>query len=193
MTRGTTIALTFAGVLGLGLLIAGVASADTPSPLPKPKPKPKQPFPIPFPDPSLPIPVDPTVPDPIIFFDPIAPIQAEPKTVPAAVAIKIPITQDEQLSGAKCQVDGEKYNVLQWPAPEVVAFAMRALGFGVTNSLTSAADVAHIKTFQLKARQLNLDGMKNAPDDFIDGKFGVCTLRGLTQASILFNAGAWPG
>lgn len=121
---------------------------------------------------------------------PVPKIPAEPSIPTGNVAIKIPIST-LFVEGAKCQVDQQRYNAMQWPTPQSVGFAFRALGYPVTDTLAGAINIGKIKDFQRRARQLFLEGMQNAPDSFIDGVVGPCTLRALTEAAIRFNNGQW--
>ena len=159
------------------------------------------------PDPFVPPdPDDPGIPgeekpgiDPGTFKDPF-----KPKTTNGPVpSIDPPIPPDEPplptkipindliSAGAKCQLDGEPYNALDWPSPSAVAFALTLLGFPVSSTLQTPGDSDSIRDFQIQARLLFLQGMQAAPDSFIDGVPGPCTLRALTAAARRFNAGTW--
>jgi hypothetical protein len=136
-----------------------------------------------FPEPLGPIiakpvePIGPIIADPVVFD----PIQATPQIPISALFV----------AGSICQVDAERYNKAQWPDPATVAGALTVLGYPVTPALTNQGDADQVMMFQLRARDLALEGMQAAPDSFIDGKVGPCTLRALTEAAMISNAGGW--
>lgn len=94
-----------------------------------------------------------------------------------------------------CGLDAQPYNIAQWPdkdGPTRVANALQTLGYSLS-VVTNAKGRAAVRAFQSRARTLGLDGMKGAPDSWIDGDVGACTLRALSHAMRLFDAGAWGG
>lgn len=99
-------------------------------------------------------------------------------------------------STSKCPRNGASYNAALWPSPASVIAELRQLAFGqqipASSSITSSAWRAEIKRFQAIARSLNLSGLVNAPESYIDGIVGACSLLALTEARAARLRGAWP-
>lgn len=174
MNRDTATAIGLFALIGLAVYVysEGDAKAE-PGPGPGPGPTPG--------------PIGPIIADPV---GPVGPIIAEP-VVPTLVAnVQIPIAS-LFVAGAICGVDGGSYNANQWPDPGTVAAALTILGYPVSSTLQGSGDDSQVMLFQLRARELSLEGMQAAPDGFIDGVMGPCTLRALTEAAMISNAGAW--
>lgn len=97
-----------------------------------------------------------------------------------------------EASATTCDLDGMPYNAAKFTDPATVAAYLRQLGYiGVTDSLTGAANREKIKAFQHQARLVNLTGYMNAPESYIDGIVGECTLRAIDAALDRQEAGNW--
>jgi hypothetical protein len=185
MNRDAAIAAGLLLALGIVVFVAmeDEAKAEPVGPTP-----PQPPGPGPFVEPGFPEPIGPIIADPV---EPVGPIIAtEVKLDPIIGVQQIPISA-LFVAGSICQVDAERYNAAQWPDPATVAAALTILGYPVSNTLTGDTNASQIMMFQLRARDLSLEGMQAAPDSFIDGVVGPCTLRALTEAAMIHNAGGW--
>lgn len=121
----------------------------------------------------------------------IGPIIATPAKPPSAtVRPLINMTTTGDVYAGECIVDGgtaDRSRNATW-----VADALKKLGYPVSVVLTTAADKVQIKRFQVRASQLNLTGTVGPGAQFpIDGKMGLCTIRALEDAAILYNEGNW--
>lgn len=195
MNRDAAIAVGLIGLVALAAFVLSEGEAQAQPVPPGPPQPPPPPGPGPFVEPGFPpIPAEPVEPiGPIIVepVQPIGPIIADPVKLDPIIGVQqIPISQ-LFVAGSICQVDAERYNKAQWPDPATVASALTILGYPVTPTIANAGDADQIMLFQLRARDLSLEGMQAAPNSFIDGVVGPCTLRALTEAAMIHNAGGW--
>ena len=95
-------------------------------------------------------------------------------------------------SATVCGLDGQPYNAALFMVPADVANAYQSLGYDVSvNDLAKQRKRTTIKKFQRRARDLMLPGYAGAPNSWIDGLTGECTLRSLEAALDLLDRGAW--
>ena len=95
-------------------------------------------------------------------------------------------------SATVCGLDGQPYNAALFMVPADVANAYQSLGYDVSvNDLAKQRKRTTIKKFQRRARDLMLPGYAGAPNSWIDGLTGECTLRSLEAALDLLDTGAW--
>lgn len=116
-----------------------------------------------------------------------------------------------EASATVCFRDGQPYNQLQWPDPAAVVAGLQRLGFpiGLVELLQSDAAAPRspmwvasggyqpatsdkLRQFQAMARSMNLPGYAGAPARSVDGVIGECTLRSMSAALELVDAGSWP-
>ncbi len=117
------------------------------------------------------------------------PIPGEPsepsEPTPAAI--------DPDALAKMCDLDGLQYDSKMFPDPQSVITELRALGYQASGFITGGPWKQQIKRFQRHARTLFLNGMGAAPDSYIDGVMGACTLRALKAARARRINGAWDG
>jgi hypothetical protein len=148
----------------------------------------------------------PPPPEPPAGLDPTVPfIPAEPAEGPVMIPAQrsgdwpepaiirplIDLTTTGEMYGGECDTDGGKVDKGQWGKPSKVAHALQLLGYGVDVPLDQPHYVSEIKRFQRRARALSLTGTVGEGIFHIDGVMGLCTLRALTDAAILYNQNQW--
>jgi hypothetical protein len=113
-------------------------------------------------------------------------------------------------SDTTCFRDGQPFNAAQLGTPEQAVAALNVLGtpMGTVELMQSDAKARtpiweasrgyakkasiRLKTFQAVARSLNLDGHVDAPVSAVDGVWGECTARSVSDALKKKQAGLWP-
>lgn len=94
-----------------------------------------------------------------------------------------PQPDDGKKKSRMCKRSFTYYDVDRWHSPAPVAAALREIGYDVTDSLTTPADVLEIERFQRDAVANAAKGMAGAGSAWIDGKMGPCSLVALSDAS----------
>ena len=98
------------------------------------------------------------------------------------------------ITGYVCSRSGKSADADRYHSPEPVIEDLRMLGFDLDNmpyNIESAKSRAEIMRAQRRFRELELAGMAGAPNSFIDGIMGGCTLLALADAMEMHGAGTW--
>lgn len=90
-----------------------------------------------------------------------------------------------------CRKTGQAYDIKRFATPVHVAALMIALGYPVSPSLKTSADVKMIKKLQRRFRDQRIGPYSKAPNSWIHGRSGPCFLISLSNAEARLSEGSW--